>query len=77
MDPIRSGDLLTEEQSREIKASVALQGKNLRSFAETKGVSYDRLLRIVRGVETPSPKYVRLLNNLVKRELAPRRRIAA
>ncbi len=77
MDPIQSGDILTDEQSRDVRAALALEGSNLQRFASDKGVSYSRLTRIVRSVEAPSAKYVRILNNLVKRELAPRRRIAA
>lgn len=63
---IRAGVPLTKEQSRTVKAALALKGTDQQEWAKEKGVSYSRLNRVIGGREVPSTSYARLLSALAK-----------
>ena len=66
MPTIEKGALLTESQGREVNAALALAGKTRKDWAAEKGISYQRLNRMVRGEEVVSESYADLLNQLLK-----------
>ena len=63
---ISSGRLLTRDESNNIKAVIASQGMSQREFAETKGVSYQRLAKMLQLTESVGPKYARLFNRSLR-----------
>ncbi len=66
MPHIEKGALLTTAQGREVNAALALAGKTRKDYAAEKGISYQRLNRMVRGEEMVTPSYARLLNALLR-----------
>lgn len=77
MPRIASGRLLTEEEARQVKAALTLAGHTQKSYAASLEVSYDRLNRMVARVESVTPAYAKLFNQLVGRQLAGAARLAA
>lgn len=58
--------LLTEDESRNIKAVIASLGLTQRQFAEANGVSYQRLAKMLQLTESVGPKYARLFNQSLR-----------
>lgn len=70
-------DRLPEAQARLVRAALALDGSDLKAFAETKKLGYSRLTRMVRGEENVTDSYARVLDRLVRRHFAAPARAAA
>jgi ParB-like chromosome segregation protein Spo0J len=58
--------LLTQQEANEIKASIALDGLNQKQFAAARGLSYQRVNRMLSRVEAVSAPYAKVFNRQLR-----------
>lgn len=66
MDKILPGHALSAEQQRHVHAALAMRDHDVKTYAEAEGLSYRRLLGMLRGETTLTPSYARKLSDLVR-----------
>jgi len=69
MDKILPGSLLSEAQQRHVYAALAMRGHDAKTYAKAEGLSYRRLLGMLRGEATLTPSYATRLSDLVRLHL--------
>jgi hypothetical protein len=64
--PITSGRLLSEQECSDIKAAIAIDGHNQKEFAAARGLSYQRVNRMLSRVEAVSAPYAKVFNRQLR-----------
>lgn len=76
-DLILCGDLLTERQVKKLKAAIQLAGTTVEGLAAQKGISANRVRKMIYRQEAPSAKYADAFNTFITRQFAEAFRVAA
>ena len=64
--PITAGELLTEQQARDIRAALARLGTTQKAFAEEVDISRSGMRQVLSRRRTCYPRYAPLFNDLLE-----------